>query len=56
MQKWIDDLPEGGVLFWRPPRRPWVVFIPASEGDGFGYGLRFGEWALVGLEEWLGGS
>lgn len=56
VRKWIDDLPKCAVLFWRPPRRPWVVFVPTSEVEGieFEYGMRFGEWVLVGVEEWLG--
>jgi len=56
VQKWIDDVPAGAVLLWRPPRRPWVVFVPANEFEGieFDYEMRFGEWVLVGLGEWMG--
>lgn len=58
VEKWLDDLPSGALLCWRPPRRPWLVFVPVSEVEGmeFEYRMRFGEWMVVGLEKWLGAN
>lgn len=55
VQKWLDDLPDGALLVWRPPRRPWVVIVPAGEVEGveFEYGMAFGAWKIVGLGEWV---
>jgi hypothetical protein len=55
VQTWLDNLPDGALLVWRPPRRPWVVIVPASEVEGreFEFGIRFAHWMIVGLEWWL---
>jgi len=44
VQKWIDDLPKGGVIFWRPPRRLCSSRRARPMGSSSDYGAGNGLW------------